>query len=191
MGGNRKGKIRKYINTLIVFAISGLWHGASYHFIIWGIINGLFVIIGQVLKPLKKAVYKFTNISEDLESVKLCKRIIVFWLITITWVFFNNGIGESLHIIKNIVFLNPIKFFDQNLFSISGSVAATFNVIVLTLIFLIVQTKRQNEALQYKIYSKQPLLFQTVVIGFIICICVLGACSTDATVNTQFLYFQF
>lgn len=191
LGGNRRGVVRKYINVFIVFAVSGLWHGASYHFIIWGIVNGILVIIGQILKPVKKSIYKAINVSEDVESIKFCKQAIVFWLITLTWVFFNNGTRASLHIIKNMVLFNPINFFDQNLLSISGTVATTVATMLFTVVFVIIQIKRQNEVAEYKKYARQPLLFQAGLIGLLICICIFGACSTDAAVNTQFLYFQF
>lgn len=48
LGGNRKGTLRKYLNILIVFAVSGLWHGASWNFVIWGLIHGLMLVIYNV-----------------------------------------------------------------------------------------------------------------------------------------------
>lgn len=191
LGGNRKGVIRKYINTFIVFFISGLWHGAAYRYIAWGVINGGLVIIGQILKPIKSRIYSAVHVDEEVESIKYLRRIIVFILITMTWIFFNNSVSASITIIKRIVLLNPINIFDQNLFSIAGTLAATFTTAVAALLFVYIQLKRKNESLEYERYSRQPLLFQTAVLGILICVCVFGACSTDATVNTQFIYFQF
>lgn len=191
LGGNRKGVLRKYINTFIVFLISGLWHGAAYRYIAWGVINGGLVIIGQILKPIKSRIYSAVHVDEEVESIKYLRRIIVFFLITITWIFFNNGVSASITIVKRIILLNPINFFDQNLFSISGTLAATFTTAVAALLFVYIQLKRKNESMEYERYSRQPLLFQTAILGILICICVFGACSTDATVNTQFIYFQF
>ena len=86
---------------------------------------------------------------------------------------------------------SPINFFNPDLFSISGTVAATFVTFVTTMLFTRVQLKRQNESLEYKRYCMQPFLFQILILGMMICVCVFGAYSTDANVNTQFLYFQF
>ncbi len=191
LGGNRKGVLRKYINTFIVFFISGLWHGAAYRYIVWGVVNGGLVITGQILKPLKSRIYSAIHVDEEVESIKYLRRIIVFIQITITWIFFNNGVSVSLIILKRIFLLSPINFFDQNLFSISGTLAATFTTAVAALLFVYIQLKRQNESMEYERYSRQPLLFQTAILGILICICVFGAYSTDATVNTQFIYFQF
>ena len=54
LGGNRKGQVRKYINILIVFAVSGLWHGASWNFVIWGFLHAIYQIVESVAFSLKK-----------------------------------------------------------------------------------------------------------------------------------------
>ncbi len=56
LGGNRKGRIRKYINIMIVFIVSGLWHGANMTFVVWGFLNGIYQVIGDILKPVKLKV---------------------------------------------------------------------------------------------------------------------------------------
>ena len=53
LGGNRKGKFRTAVNRLIVFFCTGLWHGASLNFIVWGLINGIFMMTESVTKPEK------------------------------------------------------------------------------------------------------------------------------------------
>ena len=52
LGGSRRGKARKYLNKLIVFLVSGLWHGASISFVVWGGLNGLYQVISEMLEPL-------------------------------------------------------------------------------------------------------------------------------------------
>ena len=54
LGGNRKGTCRKYINLMIVFCISGLWHGASWNFVIWGALNGFYQMFGALFAPVRK-----------------------------------------------------------------------------------------------------------------------------------------
>lgn len=53
LGGNRKGKVRTYINILIVFLVSGIWHGASFTFILWGLLNGLFVVFDRLTEKVR------------------------------------------------------------------------------------------------------------------------------------------
>jgi D-alanyl-lipoteichoic acid acyltransferase DltB (MBOAT superfamily) len=191
LGGNRKGVLRKYVNIFMVFLISGLWHGAYYHFIAWGCINGMLVIVGNILRPYKSRLYKKLNIDENVESIIFCKRAVAFGLITLTWIFFNNGINDSVYIVKEMILFSPIHFFDQNLFSIAGTLSATFVTVVASIVFCVVQYKRIDEREEYNKFARQPFMFQCLLIALLICICFFGVCSTDATVNTQFLYFQF
>ena len=65
LGGNRKGIVRKHINKLIVFAVSGLWHGANWTFVIWGLLNGLYQVVGEVLKPIRNGLKKIFGIKEN------------------------------------------------------------------------------------------------------------------------------
>ncbi|MCM1189240.1 MAG: hypothetical protein NC541_08070 [bacterium] len=70
LGGNRKGKLRKYINTLVTFLVSGLWHGETY--LLWGVIHGIFVSFGEKLKTKSKTL----------------NRIGTFLLVSFLWSFF-------------------------------------------------------------------------------------------------------
>ena len=60
LGGSRKGKARTYINVLIVFALSGLWHGAAMKYMLWGLLFGVFQVIGGLLTPAKAAPVRCT-----------------------------------------------------------------------------------------------------------------------------------
>lgn len=64
LGGNRKGKIRTYINVLIIFLLSGIWHGANYTFIVWGILHGVGSVITRIFKDRiekRKSYFKLDN----------------------------------------------------------------------------------------------------------------------------------
>ncbi len=191
LGGNRKGTLRKYVNMMFVFLLSGLWHGANWHFVAWGLINGGFVIAGQVLKQTRTSVYTKMKVSETVESIRFCKQCVTFCLITFTWIFFRNGINESLYIIKGIFSFNLVNFVDADLLLVGGSALATYVTVMSAMFFCIMQLKRRNEYAVFEKYARQPLLMQCIPVALGICICIFAACSTDANVNTQFLYFQF
>lgn len=70
LGGNKKGKLRQYINVIITFLVSGLWHGINY--IVWGFINGILVILGNKYNTK----WKWSN------------RIINYVIVSILWIFF-------------------------------------------------------------------------------------------------------
>ena len=70
LGGNRKGKLRKWINTIVTFLVSGLWHGGAY--ILWGLFNGIFVSLGEKCKTRWKQL----------------NRMVTFLLVSVLWAFF-------------------------------------------------------------------------------------------------------
>lgn len=88
LGGNRKGNIRTYINIMIVFFICGLWHGASWMFIIWGLLHGAASSINRL--------WQRTNI----EFPHWLSWLITFGFINFTWIFFRS---ENLSVAKNMI----------------------------------------------------------------------------------------
>ena len=68
LGGSRKGKLRKYLNKLIVFLVSGLWHGAQWSFVAWGGINGLYQIIGEILQPARDKAVSLLKLNRNTFS---------------------------------------------------------------------------------------------------------------------------
>jgi len=192
LGGNRKGTIRKYINVMLVFIFSGLWHGAAMHYIIWGGVNGLLHIMGQILSPLKKKVYKCMGIDENCFSIRILKRTGVFTIITFTWIFFRApGTSAALFVIKSIFKVRFIDFFNQDLLLICGDATKTFLCILITIIFIIVQVYRKDASKYYNAFRAQPIFVQTLFAGFIIMMIIMASTAGNADVNTQFIYFQF
>ena len=65
LGGSRKGTVRKYLNVMIVFLVSGLWHGASMSFVIWGALNGLYQVIGDICRPVRNWIWNILGCRKD------------------------------------------------------------------------------------------------------------------------------
>ncbi|SDB46880.1 MBOAT family protein [Butyrivibrio sp. INlla16] len=103
LGGNRKGTVRKYINILIVFVLSGLWHGATYTFAIWGLLHGIYQVLGHVLKPLRDRLCDTFNVVRDSFSHRLLKTLITFMLVNIAWIFFRvQDFKSALYMVLHI-----------------------------------------------------------------------------------------
>lgn len=97
LGGNRKGKIRTYINVLIVFLVSGLWHGSAWTFVLWGGLHGLLMVIDRAKKE------KF---GESKLPVPIT-RFITFILVSLLWLVFRcENLGEVKNILLEISALN-------------------------------------------------------------------------------------
>lgn len=88
LGGSRRGTVRKWRNVLIVFALSGLWHGAALTFLVWGLLNGVYQIIGGWTSPVRAKVRGALHLKEDGKLTALWQIAVTFALSTAAWVFF-------------------------------------------------------------------------------------------------------
>ena len=82
LGGNRKGKVRTYVNNFITMVVAGLWHGASWMFVIWGAIHGGALVIHKFCKKL------FLDKINDTPLVKFCSWLLTTLTVMAAWVFF-------------------------------------------------------------------------------------------------------
>lgn len=99
LGGNRKGRGRMYLNLLIVFFLSGLWHGAGFHFLVWGMLHGVLYVVtrfwqGRVRQKNDKIVTK-----QGGKIVTAVSQIATFLYVSVAWVYFraeNTGQANAL-----------------------------------------------------------------------------------------------
>jgi alginate O-acetyltransferase complex protein AlgI len=172
LGGNRRGELHKYKNQMIVFLVSGLWHGTSWHFVIWGALHGIYQITASLRdKWLKKAgvvlpktgIYRLGNI------------VFTFLLVTLTWVFFRNSLGNSMIILRKIA---QISFTD--------TLITPFNTAELLFCVFLIVVLLVKEHYYEKIPTKNTLKFYLLFIGLL----ALTYFFWVVTEN-QFIYFQF
>lgn len=106
LGGSRKGATRTCLNVLVVFAVSGLWHGAGLTFLIWGLLNGLYQVVGMWTLSVRKRVRAALHIPEDAWYAAAFQGLLTFGLITISWIFFRaSSIYDALFILKRILLI--------------------------------------------------------------------------------------
>jgi alginate O-acetyltransferase complex protein AlgI len=99
LGGNKSSRIKVFRNILITFCLSGLWHGASFNFLIWGAIHGVFLCIEKMYSNFKINVYK---------PVKI---IFIFYIVCLAWIFFRaDDLSTSVYIARK--YLNLFEVFN-------------------------------------------------------------------------------
>ena len=188
LGGNRKGTLRKYLNLMITFVLSGLWHGANWTYVMWGALNGAFQIIGDAKgRLLKKWVRRETF------GLKFFQRLCTFALICLTWVFFRaQSIADAFAILASMFSVNNLWIFtDGTLLSLGLS---TLEWVVLAgsigVLWAVDIAHEHGVSLGAKL-AQQPIVFRWLtyvcVIVFILLFGVYGV-GFDAG---QFIYFQF
>lgn len=103
LGGNRKGEARRQLNLFTVFLVSGLWHGSSWNFVVWGALHGFYSVMGGIQSKLLK---KWKISIPDNLFTSTANRIITFLLVMFTWVFFRNlkaPIHQAFSIIRQML----------------------------------------------------------------------------------------
>lgn len=101
LGGNRKGVRRKYLNLMIVLFLSGVWHGANLTFFIWGLLNGAYIVIGQMTISRRDDLAAKMNIPAKVRL--FFKRVGVYILYAFTFIFFaNDSVKSAWLVIKGI-----------------------------------------------------------------------------------------
>lgn len=101
LGGSRKGTVRKMFNTMVVFLVSGLWHGANGHFVIWGALHGIYQNMAIVIQSVKDRLG--VRDKKMCFGTRLFKMMITFILVDIAWIFFRaDSFGMALAYLKQM-----------------------------------------------------------------------------------------
>ena len=88
LGGNRKGVARKYWNIIGVFLVSGVWHGTGLNFAVWGLMHGVYQIIGGMTYEGREKIYRLLGIGHGCALYRAAKRAGTFGLVTLAWIVF-------------------------------------------------------------------------------------------------------
>lgn len=193
LGGSRKGKHRKYRNLLLVFLVSGLWHGANITYILWGGANGLYQILGSVSKRLRDDAVKLLHINRQNFSHKLLSCILTFVLIDLAWILFRaSNISEAIFAWNSILHAdNSWILWDGSLYLL-GLGRKSYQLLCLAIVVLMLADwfKNKGVCIREFIY-KQDLWFRWLVyIGSVIAVIVFGIYGYGYDAN-NFIYFQF
>lgn len=193
LGGNRKGKLRKYLNLMVVFLVSGLWHGASWHFVVWGGLNGLFQVIESWTKPLRDRVSRRLDVDRECFSHKLLSGVFTFLLVDFAWLFFRaDGLITALRMLRRMFLcFNPWIFFDGTLYTF-GLSQKDFTVLAFSFMAIVFFSVCRYRGFNIgQALACQGLWFRWSVyilaVFFVLIFGVYGP-NTDESV---FIYFQF
>ena len=175
LGGNRKGKLRQCINIMIVWFLTGFWHGANWNFMIWGVYFGVILLCEKLflLKGLKKAP-------------KFIGHIYALILIVIGWgIFAFEDFGKLSQNFKNMFGISGIDFINHQTLSWLAAYAVTFAVLIVTSTPLI---KKIGGAVQKAAPAVYSCVLQPLMVGAIL---ILSTAYLAGNSFNPFLYFRF
>lgn len=193
LGGNRKGRARKYVNSMIVFLVSGLWHGANWTFVIWGAMNGAMIVLGEATKGVRMRAVKALRLNTEAFSYTLYRRTLTFLLICVTWVFFRApDIGTALRMLGRVATdLQLHRLFSPAIFDMGLNVQLI--VVALSSIALLMAVdvaQNRGRDVGAWILSQGAGLRWSVYLSLLLAIILFGVYGS-AAYQTQFIYFQF
>jgi D-alanyl-lipoteichoic acid acyltransferase DltB (MBOAT superfamily) len=178
LGGNRVKVSRRFLNLFIVFIVSGLWHGASYNFIIWGALHGFYQIIGLIIKPyLSKLESHFSGFL--LSIWNFLKGTMVLSIVTFAWIFFRaNTLTDAYTLISNLNSFGKMPF-------LGGINQFGHCILAIVLLFSIEYFMEFKPNFKLMNHAK-PLVRWASVMALLFIILTLGVFN-----GGQFIYFQF
>ncbi len=104
LGGSRRGRARQYANIFFVFLISGIWHGAAWTYILWGVMHGVYQIIGYITEKPRQAFWNLLKVPQDSKWLIGLKRLGTFILVLIAWVAFRANSLSDLGVLYGKLF---------------------------------------------------------------------------------------
>jgi len=198
LGGNRVSPPRHYFNLFISFLTSGLWHGANWTFLIWGALNGIYIIFETMTAKIREKIIWLIRLDKAPAMHKIIQAFTTFLLISFSWIFFRaNSIKDAFYVIAHLftgvpgflfnLIKNPLAAASEyhNLF-LMGQSYREFIIAILAILLLESVHLLQRKGSVRAAVSKTPLLLRwALYIAIVLIILNFGK------VAQPFIYFQF
>jgi alginate O-acetyltransferase complex protein AlgI len=202
LGGNRtRTQWRWYFNLFITFVISGFWHGANWTFVIWGGLNGFYLLSSIILAPVRNTIAKTIRLDRWPVFRSIIQTLITFSLICFSWIFFRApSLGDALYIAGRVIEY-PIRLLGQLavlnfsgvLQALSGSIArcdfawdAVFIAIFALVLLEVTQSLKVQGHLRRFMERRFVVLRWGFYYGLVLLVLLYGSFGQQ-----KFIYFQF
>lgn len=108
LGGDRKGEVRRYVNLFLTMFLGGIWHGAGWTFVFWGMLHGFYLVINHVWRKLRRDILKW---SDGIGKVEITfYRVLTMLAIVIGWVYFRaETVSGANHIMLAMLGFNGVS----------------------------------------------------------------------------------
>lgn len=194
LGGNRCSKVRHYLNLMIVFLVSGLWHGASWGYAVWGVLHGVYQVVGIQTKQFRRRVAEQLQFKQESFSYKLMQTFMTFSLIGFAWIFFRaETISQAISMTSRFFTRwDPWTLFDDSIYTWGLSRKefwiALFAIAVMFIVDLVRRVKKQD---MIQLLNAQCIWFRWgLYLSLLFAVLILGQYG-PAYDPQIFLYFEF
>ncbi len=192
LGGSRCSKVKHYRNILIVFFISGVWHGAAWTFILWGTMHGIYQIVGNITAKYRVMLWDKLGVSQQNPILVIAKKIGTFALVCIAWMAFRANSLRDLGFLYKQLFTGwsgvsiteSMKALDM---SVMALMTVVFSVFVINL--LDKQINLRIDELHLDSGLSVPRANAYITVCWTVCVAWLILLASNAA--SSFIYFQF
>ena len=180
-----------YLATIVTMFSIGLWHGANWNFIIWGVLFAFYLIISRITKKFRQKIIKKLNLLKNPKLLKIFRILITFTLVCFAWIFFRSKeIIDSFYIIATIFYdLTKFIYIDYIIKSVGKIDMGIFYYMLCSILFITLGTIELLQAkynITEKISNLNVFIRWNIYIVFLIIILFLGVSN-----NSDFLYLKF
>ncbi len=176
LGGNRCSVNRQYFNLVLVFFLCGLWHGASWNFVIWGMFHGFFLVFERI-----KFGENFLNYLP-----KFIQHFYAIFIVMIGWVFFRSpDLAHALGFLKTMFSHKETEAISREIFRLTES-----HFVRMSFILALIGLSPLVKNLSLKLIRKNKI-FITVTDLFLLATMILAIVRLSASTHNPFIYFQF
>lgn len=174
LGGNRCSKARWAFNTIAVFTVSGLWHGAAYTFVIWGAFHGLCMVVERLAYG-----NRIKAITNDINLVNTLRLILTFTIVNFAWVFFRiTNLPDVFLVFKKILTEHGSPFVDAD---------TLFYAVMFAILLFIIEFMEEHFKGRIKVLSSKHFVVRwSAYIAMVMMILLFGVLD-----GGSFIYFQF
>lgn len=191
LGGSRVNKSRHYFNLIVTFFLSGLWHGANYTFVIWGLLFGIALCIENIyLSKLEKFLENKSKVVTV--TITFIRRISTIIVVNAGWIFFRaNNINDAIYVFKNLRF--GLNIFRLPVYT-SAMGISNFKLVVIAIMIILLflyDWYEYNHGNALEKMKKLPPVARYIIYWCMGMSVLLAVFFRPAGVAADFIYFQF
>lgn len=194
LGGNRKGELRRLLNLMVTFLVSGFWHGAAWNYVFWGVLHGVYEVAECVSKPWVDRLNRRLHTRTESFSYRLFQTVKCWLLVCFAYIFFKTPTAlDGFRYLKRMATKwNPWVLFDGSLYTLGISRKYVSMLFLAVALLLLVDRLKYKKGMELDLWlSKQCIWFRwSVMLGCILAVIILGAYGPDYDA-ADFIYFQF
>lgn len=192
LGGSRCAKWKKYRNVMITFLVSGLWHGASWNYVAWGLLHGFYQIFGAVTKPIRNRIIQKLHINPEWWLWKCVQILTTFLLVDFAWIFFRAPGGQvAVGILQSMIARSNLSVLWNGGLYQMGLSKGNWAVLILSVaMVLIVSLLRRKHVLAPALSQRGVVLRWAFYFAALYAVLILGIYGPGYEASA-FIYFQY